>query len=121
MWFWWFILGCDCLYALAMIFGGYYMRKLSTGKPNHLAGYRTRRSKMSPEAWQFANEHCGKRWQKIGWILLVPTILVHIPFYGKSDDAIGFLSLAIAVVECAIMLLSILPTQKALKEKFPEE
>ena len=73
------------------------------------------------DTWQFANINCGKRWWKIGWIMLIPTILVQIPFYGKSDDAIGWVGLVICIVECTVLLLSILPTERALKNTFNED
>lgn len=73
------------------------------------------------DTWIFANENCGKRWWKIGWIMLIPTILVQIPFYGKSDDVIGNISLLLCVIECAVLLGSIFPTEKALKETFHED
>ena len=55
------------------------------------------------------------------WIMLFPTIIVHIPFYGKSDGVIGWSGLVICVVECVIMLVSIFPTEKALKNTFNED
>lgn len=53
--------------------------------------------------------------------MLVPTVLVQIPFYGKSDNAIGWISLAICIVECVVLLVSILPTEKALKKTFNDD
>ena len=41
--------------------------------------------------------------------MLIPTIVVQIPFYGKSDDAIGILSLILGGIECCILLISIFP------------
>ena len=73
------------------------------------------------DTWKFAHENCGKRWWKIGWIMLGPTVLVQIPFYGKSDDAIGWISLVICITECVILLASILPTEKALKNTFHDD
>lgn len=76
---------------------------------------------MNLDTWGFAHENCGKRWWKIGWMMLIPTIVIQIPFYGKSDNAIGTLSIVICVIECIILLISILPTEKALKETFNED
>ena len=73
------------------------------------------------ETWKFANENCGRRWWKLGWMMLFPTILIQIPFYGKSSDVVGWLGLAICIVECTVMVVSIIPTERALKEKFEEE
>lgn len=121
MWFWWFMLCCNMLISVAMIIGGWFMWKHCPKKINPVSGYRSTRSQKNMDTWKFANENCGKRWWSIGWIMLFPTIMVHIPFYGKSDGVIGWAGLVICVVECVIMLVSILPTEKALKNTFNED
>ena len=118
MWFWWFMLFCNILYSFVMIIGGWFMWKHCPKTINSVCGYRTRRSKLNMDTWKFANENCGKRWWKVGWMMLIPTIVVQIPFYGKSDDAIGILSLILGGIECCILLISILPTEKVLKKTF---
>lgn len=121
MLFWWFMFVCNMLYSVAMILSGWSMWKHCPEKINSAVGYRSKRSKLNPETWRFANEHCGKRWWRIGWTMLLPTILVQIPFYGKDDDTIGHLALVISIVECTVILLSIIPTEKALKENFTDD
>ena len=121
MWFWWFMFVCNMLYSILMILVGWYMWKHYPKKINDFVGYRTRRSKMNMDTWKFAHENCGKRWWKIGWILFFPTVLVQLPFYGKSDDVIGWVGLIICIIECSVLLVSILPTEKALKNTFNED
>lgn len=53
--------------------------------------------------------------------MLVPTILVQIPFYGESDNTIGTLGLIICIIECAILIVSIIPTERALKNTFNDD
>ncbi len=121
MWFWWFMFICNMLYSVTMIVAGWFMWKHSPKKINSVVGYRSKRSMINMDTWKFAHENCGKRWWKIGWIMLVPTILIQIPFYGKSDDLIGWIGLGICIVECTILLFSIIPTERALKEAFTED
>lgn len=121
MWFWWFMFICNMLYSVTMIVAGWFMWKHSPKKINSVVGYRSKRSMINMDTWKFAHENCGKRWWKIGWIMLVPTILIQIPFYGKSDDLIGWIGLGICIVECTILLVSIIPTERALKEAFTED
>ena len=120
MWFYWFMFISNCIYSLLMIIAGWFMWKHCPKNINSVCGYRSRRSKMNKDTWKFAHENCGKRWFVIGLIILPPTILVQIPFYGKSDDAIGYLSLVICIIECTILLLSIIPTERALAKTFDE-
>ena len=121
MWFWWFMFICNMLYSVTMIGAGWFMWKHSPKKINSVVGYRSKRSMINMDTWKFAHENCGKRWWKIGWIMLVPTILIQIPVYGKSDDLIGWIGVGICIVECTILLVSIIPTEKALKEAFTED
>lgn len=121
MWFWWLMFVCNMLYSLTMILAGWYMWKHYPKKISDTTGYRSRRSAINMDTWKFANQHCGKRWWKIGWIMLIPTAIVQIPFYGKSDDAVGGLALVICIIECTILVASIIPTEKALKNTFNED
>lgn len=121
MWFWWFMFICDLLVPVVMILCGRMMWKHSPKKINSLFGYRTSRSMKNMDTWIFAQKHFGKLWWKIGWIILIPSILVHIPFYGASDDMIGIVGLILVTVQTIIIIVSIIPTERALKNTFPEE
>ena len=121
MWFWWFMFVCNMAYSVTMIVVGWFMWKRSPKKINSVVGYRSKRSMINMDTWKFAHENFGRRWWKIGWMMLIPTALVQSPFYGKSDDAIGWISLAICIVESTILVVSIIPTEKALKETFTDK
>lgn len=121
MWFWWFIFCCDLLVPVAMIIGGRIMWKHPPKNINGLIGYRTSRSMKNIDTWIFAHNYCGKLWWKIGWITLVPSTFVHIPFYGASDDIIGNFSLVLFTVQTIVLICSIFSTEKALKKAFTDE
>ena len=104
-----------------MIIAGYFMWKHCPGKVNSIVGYRTKRSMVNFDTWKFANENCGRRWWRTGWILFTLTILAQLPFYGKNDADIGTLGLIICVVESCILIISIYPTEIALKRTFNED
>ena len=76
---------------------------------------------MNLDTWKFAHENCGKRWWRIGWIMLIATILIQIPFYEKDESMIGTLGLILCVLECTILLISIIPTENALKKNFDDD
>ena len=121
MQFWWFMFFCNMLYSVLMIIGGYYMWKRTPKFGNSLSGYRSRRSSVNENTWRFANKNCGRRWWIIGWIMFVPTVLVQLPFYGNDEDTVGKVGLIICIIECAVMLLSIIPTETALKKEFNDD
>ena len=53
--------------------------------------------------------------------MLIPTLLIHIPFYRKRDDIIGILSIIICVIQIVTLLGSIFSTEKTLKNNFNED
>lgn len=73
------------------------------------------------DTWKFAHEYSGRLWWKSGWITLLPSIVVHISFYGASDGTIEIVSSVLMVVQIIILISSIFPTEKALKKNFTDE
>lgn len=90
-------------------------------KINGVVGYRTRMSMINMDTWKFAHEYAGKLWWKAGAGLLGPTLLIHIPFYGASDNTMGILSIIITVIQLLFLIGSILLTEKALKCNFNQD
>ena len=115
MWFWWFMFICDFIVPAAMILGGRMMWKHPPKDINGIVGYRTRRSMKNKETWKFAQEYCGRLWWKIGWLMSIPSALVHIPFYGKSEGMVGILGGIVCTLECVVMISTIYFVEKALK------
>ena len=40
------------------------------------------------DTWEFAHEYCGKFWWRIGLVMVVTTILIHIPFYYRDETRV---------------------------------
>ena len=97
MWLWWFWLICDLLIPFVMIVVGRMSWKHCPKNINSLIGYRTTRSMKSMDTWKFAHEYCGKLWWKLGWLIMILTALMH------------------------VLIISIYPTEKALKEHFNDD
>lgn len=121
MWFWWFMLICDSMTPFLMIFAGRMMWKHTPENINGVIGYRTSRSMKNIDTWRFANNYCGKMWCKIGKIMLFPSILLHLLFYGRSIEAIGTFGAILCMIQVILLLVSIFPTEKALKRNFTED
>ena len=107
MWFWWFILICDCIIPAVMIIAGRMMWRHCPKKINGVVGYRTRMSMINMDTWKFAHEYAGKLWWKAGVGLLGPTLLI--------------LSIIITVIQLLFLIGSILLTEKALKCNFNQD
>lgn len=118
---WWFMFFCNILIPVIFIVAGRMMWKHCPREINGLIGYRTKRSMKNMETWKFAHDYCGRLWWKIGWILLLPSILVQIPLIHSTDNAIGIVGGIICAVQCIILIVSIFPTENALKKTFLED
>lgn len=120
MFFWWYMLVTVMSCPLIMIFAGWLMWKVcAKGKPSAV-GYRTRRSTASVKAGRFANEDCGRRWLRWGCIALLPSMMAMLSIYGANDDIVGTMGGIIVMIDCALMIALILPTERALKREFGE-
>lgn len=119
MWFWWFLFVCDLLIPILMIVLGRMMWKHPPKKINRIVGYRTSASMRNMDTWKFAHDYCGRLWWKTGWILLIPSAAVHIPFYNGSEHAIGAVSGMLCVIQCVFLIAPVFPTERALRKKFP--
>ncbi|MGN0341171.1 MAG: SdpI family protein [Roseburia sp.] len=120
MWFWISMFLCNLLIPLLMIISGYLMYKHTPKKINGVYGYRTTRSMKNMDTWKFAHDYCGQIWMKAGIILLIPTIVIQLPFIHSSDGVIGVMTLLIMTVQLVVLILPVYFVEKALKENFDE-
>lgn len=121
MWLWWFWLICDLLIPFVMIVVGRMPWKHCPKNINSLIGYRTTRSMKSMDTWKFAHEYCGKLWWKLGWLIMILTALMYIPLYQSNDNMIGIAGVVLITIQCTVLIISIYPTEKALKEHFNDD
>lgn len=121
MWFWYFMFISDLLIPLLMIFAGRMMWKHTPENVNSVIGYRTSRSMKNKDTWKFANNYCGKLWCKIGKLMLFPSIILFIPFYWSSIEVISIIGSVLCTIQVIILIISIVPTEKALKKNFTKE
>ena len=105
MWFWWFMIICDLVIPILMIFTGRMMWKHTPKNINGIIGYRTRRSMKNMDTWKFAHHFCGKLWYKIGWIMFVLSIILHLSFYGHSTKVIGIFGVVISTIQVIILIV----------------
>lgn len=116
--FWWVLFVCNMTYSVAVIIIGLIMWKHCPHNYNSIFGYRSSLSTLNIETWKFANTDCGKRRWKIGWVMFVAMALVQLPFYGSSEKRIALLAMAIAFIECSVIVHSAFLTERALKKNF---
>ena len=120
MGFWIFMLIFILLIPLCMFGIGHSFTKTHPGAINTGFGYRTTRAMKSPEAWAFAHHHCGNTWRKAGLIMLPISVVAMLFTLGKSLDFTGIYACVLCGIQMVTMLVSIIPTERALKREFDE-
>ena len=121
MWLYRFWLLCDLFIPFIMTVVGRMTSKHCPKNINSLIGYRTTRSMKNMDTWKFAHEYCGKLWWKLGWLIMILTVLMYIPLYQSNDHMIGIAGVVLITIQCTVLIISIYPTEKALKEHFNDD
>lgn len=120
MGFWIYMLLTALLIPLIMIGVGCAFTKTAPKNITHIFGYRTAMSMKNRDTWEFAHKHCGKLWVRLGLILLPLSILPMLFVIGKSEDTIGTTGAIVCLLGAALLILSIFPTERALRKTFDE-
>ena len=113
MWFWRFMLICDLIIPIVMIIGGRMMWKHCPKRINGIVGYRTTRSMKNMDTWKFSHDYCGKLWWKIGWLMIMPSVVIHLLVCNSNENTIGIVGGILVTIQCIILVVSIYPTEKA--------
>ena len=98
------------------IITGYLMYRHTPKSINGLVGYRTSRSMINQDTWNFANKYCASLWIELGIITTFISFLIYILF-----DVNEIVSIVIALIQTFLLLLSIIPVEKALKKIFDDD
>ena len=111
---------CNLLIPAVMLVFGFLFTKKAPKNINYIFGYRTARSMKNENTWEFAHKYLGKIWVKTAFALS-PVALVPMFFViEKSKDTVGTVGMVICYFEVAVLLLSIIPAERALKKNFDQ-
>jgi uncharacterized membrane protein len=106
---------------VVMIIIGVIFKERPPAKINGFAGYRTSRSMKSLEAWTFANKYSGRLFYSYGIISFVVSVIILFLLRSQSNDFIGAAVAVLCLVQTGVIIFTIFPVEKALKEKFDEQ
>ena len=121
MGFWIFLTICNLLLPVLMIILGKVFIKNPPKTINGIYGYRTPRSKINQDTWNFAHLYCGQLWWKIGWVMLPLTVIGMLPAIKKNDDIVGVMGTVVVIAECIALFASIFFVERALVKKFDKD
>lgn len=119
--FWLFMLVCDLLTPGLMMLVGWITWKHPPKDINALYGYRTSRSMKNQETWRFAQEHCGRTWWYLGLTLAVPSVIPMLFVLYAREDTVSLTGVIVLMVQMAVLVASIIPTEIALRKNFDKD
>ena len=115
-----YMLLTSLLIPVIMLVFGWIFHRQAPKKINVWYGYRSARSMKNEDTWVFAHQHIGRTWMLVGVVLLVVSVIPMIAGYGKDDDTVSVVSLVLLFVQMLPMIMSLIPTERALKKTFDE-
>jgi len=118
MFFWIFMLMMNLLIPGIMIIMGRLFQRKPPKKINNVYGYRTTRSTKSEEAWRFSHIYFGRLWFRWGRVLLLVSVLFMTAVAGRNIEIVGTAGGILCSLQCVVMILPIIPTERALKQQF---
>ena len=115
-----YMLLTSLLIPVIMLVFGWIFRCQAPKKINVWYGYRTARSMKNEDTWVFAHQHIGRTWLIVGAVMLVISVIPMIAVYGKDVDTVSVVSLVLTVVQLIPLIVSLIPTEQALKKTFDD-
>ncbi len=112
------ILIINSLIPITMIVLGGYFSKHAPKNINGLYGYRTTMSMKNKETWEFAHNYCGLLWFKLGWILLIISVISMLFIIINDKNIINNFGLVLCVIQVIFLISPIVPTELALLKIF---
>ena len=121
MLFWLFMVVMNLLIPFIMILFGRYFSHHVPKKISYIFGYRTPRSMKNMDTWTFAHEYIGNSWPRLGFALIIPSVLGMIPFLNAPMDTVAILGSVITIFQAIVLVISILFVEKALRNNFDRD
>ncbi len=118
MGFWIYMFIMDLLIPIVMLLFGRAFLKKAPKEINYVFGYRTSRSMKNRDTWEFAHRYCGRIWWIIGVTLIPIVIATMLCFIGADNNTVGYVGVAILMLPLLFIILSIVLTERALKNAF---
>ena len=92
------------------------IRRNMPAKPNDMFGYRTRRSKASQAAWDYANRRCVDLYALYAWPLLAAAIPCTLFWQGESSQVALFVAFTVLCIWPIVIIERELARDQHLKD-----
>ena len=114
------IFTCNLIIPIIMLFFGVKFRNHSPKNINGIYGYRTSMSMKNKETWEFSHQYCGRLWIKLGFIILIISIICSLIAFTCDDKVQGIIDFILVTIQTIALIGSVFPVEKELKKNFDE-
>ena len=115
----WFLFICNMLIPVTMLVLGYLFKGIHFPKDvNALCGYRTSMSMKMKRPGNSPMPTGEKICWQIGWGVTLVTAFATILSYLAGEEIFNTTSIVLCMGQCAVLLVTIIPVERALKKKF---
>lgn len=121
MGFWIFMLAIGLLIPAIMIVFGKLFERSAPKKINFIFGYRTDMSMKNKDTWEFAHNHIGKLWFRLGLLLVPVTVIPMLFVIGGSEGIVATVGLIVNFVNLIALVVPIFFTEKELNRVFDKD
>jgi len=104
---------------MSMLFLGISYRKKPPKDRNGFSGYRTTMSRLNQDTWNYAHNCIGIIWTYLGVSMSIITIIIMLVIKDRSDFEI--LVTYLTLLQIAVMILTIIPTEIKLYKVFDKK
>ncbi|MEG0755633.1 MAG: SdpI family protein [Oscillospiraceae bacterium] len=119
--FWLFMFLVDLIVPLIMLVMGKRFEAHPPKTINCWYGYRTTMSMKNENTWDFAHKHLGATWHSWGFIALPISAVALCLTISKDVQTVAIAGAAVCAAQVVLLIVSILPNEKALKAHFNED
>lgn len=102
---------------LGIILYGYLYKNVASKRKSNFFGYKTERTHLSKDTWEYANKRVGKMWIKLGLIFTLVVLIMRFIFPSHMEKP-SFIVIGMALI---VSLIPFPIVEKELKEKFDDE
>ncbi len=105
---------------LALLYFGWRFQKKPPAKINRRYGYRSKRSMLNQDTWQYAHKCCGELWSSMGQWLMPLTLVALIASYWGGEPVILLVAGLLIVLDLGVAFWTFYKVEGELKAVFDE-
>lgn len=114
---WITLLLSNLFFAALLTAGGFWLARQPPPR-GLMLGYRTPRSKLSDETWDYANRAWGRLMRLLGPIWAAVVVVAMLVALGRSDAFVAVYGCGLLFGAALVALLSMVPVERALRREF---